>query len=230
MDSTVTLWTLNLDTSPIDWDLAASLLDSEERQRAHRFAFDRDRRRFISRRAVLRQILAHHAGADAREIEFCHTPFGRPEVRDLPFDFNLSHSHGFMLVAVAYAAHVGVDVELRQDDPIDPAVLQPYLAPRAFHDLCARSPQLRQKAFYDWWTRIEAFAKARGTGIAAAPVPQLDGDENDLVPRSLPDASGREQTWHPQPVQVSPRHAATLVLSAGSRPIRVASWCPEVQQ
>lgn len=229
MDSTVTLWTLNLDASPIDWSLAASLLDGDERQRARRFAFERDRRRFIARRATLRQIIAHHAGTSPRDIEYCYGPFGRPEVRELALDFNLSHSHGFLLVAVAHETRVGVDVELRQDEEIDPAVLQPYLTSSAFRELCARPPQLRQKAFYDWWTRIEAFAKARGTGIAASPFPLLDGAEDDLCPRSQPDAEGKERTWYPQSVHVSPQHAATLVLAARPGPVRIAAWNPALQ-
>ncbi|MBS0346720.1 MAG: 4'-phosphopantetheinyl transferase superfamily protein [Proteobacteria bacterium] len=226
MDSTVTLWTLNIDASPIDWKLAASLLDADERQRAQRFVFDRDRRRFIGRRAALRQIIAHHAGTAANDIEFRYGPYGRPSVAGLPFDFNLSHSHGFLLVAVACETRIGVDVERRQDEAIDPAVLQPYLAPAAFRQLCAESPQRRQQAFYAWWTRIEALAKARGTGIAVTPATQLDGSADDLLARALPDAEGQLHTWYPRPLEVSPLHAATLVLSAPGRAVHIKTWSP----
>lgn len=225
MDQTVSVWAQDLDSAPPDrCARALSLLDAGERSRAQRFARELDRRRYILRHAALREILAHHAGVPASAIRFAFTPFGRPHAVGLDLDFNTSHSHGLAVVAVAAQARIGVDVEFRQDEDIDPAILQPYLSPAAYAALCARPAAHRQNAFYGWWTRVEAFAKARGSGIVMAPPPPLDGSESDTHPRVQPDDTGRQQTWHPTPLALCPTHAATLVVSGAPRPVRILRW------
>jgi len=96
----------------------AALLSRDEQTRAARFAFERDRHRFILSHGLLRAILARYVGREATQIEFATGAHGKPAlsgqscaVQDI--QFSLSHSGAYAVVAVAAGRAVGVDVEVR---------------------------------------------------------------------------------------------------------------------
>jgi 4'-phosphopantetheinyl transferase len=101
----------------LDVEVAAqvALLTAEERQRAARFALERDRRRFIAARALLRQLLGTRLGAAAESIELVYNAHGKPALArssgapDLRF--NLSHCGEVAVYGFAEAREVGIDVE-----------------------------------------------------------------------------------------------------------------------
>jgi 4'-phosphopantetheinyl transferase len=80
-------------------------------------------------------------------------------------EFNLAHSDGDAVIAVANGASVGVDIELRR--PVDDV---DTLAKVVFSDVERREleracdPAL---AFLHGWTRKEAYVKALGLGLGA---------------------------------------------------------------
>lgn len=99
----------------------AALLSRDEQTRAARFAFERDRHRFILSHGLLRAILARYVGREATQIEFATGAHGKPAlsgqscaVQDI--QFSLSHSGAYAVVAVAAGRAVGVDVEVRTPD------------------------------------------------------------------------------------------------------------------
>jgi 4'-phosphopantetheinyl transferase len=229
VDRSITLWVLDLDSPTQDCARAWPLLDAGEQARAQRFVREHDRRRFILRRAALREILARHTGLPPHALPFTRNPFERPSLAGLELDFNTSHSDGLAVVAVTRHGRIGIDVERRIDDALDPAILQPHLTPAAYAAFLQYPPARQSQAFYDWWTRVEAFAKARGTGIVMSPPPPLDGLETDTTPRDLPDDSGERRTWYPTPVQLAPTHAATLVASSRPGDIQLVHWPPPLR-
>ncbi|MBS0352585.1 MAG: 4'-phosphopantetheinyl transferase superfamily protein [Proteobacteria bacterium] len=224
MDRSVTLWVLDLDSPTQDCARAWPLLDAGEQARAQHFLRERDRTRFILRRAGLREILALHTGLPPCALPFIHSSFDRPSLAGIELDFNTSHSSGLAVVAVTRHGRVGIDVERRLDEELDPAILQPHLTPTAYTAFLDCPPTRRRQAFYDWWARVEAFAKARGTGIVMSPPQPLDGSEADTAPRLLPDDLGRMRTWHPQSMALVPTHATSLVVSDAVRPVQVRRW------
>ncbi|MGC1853430.1 MAG: hypothetical protein WA687_13430, partial [Solirubrobacterales bacterium] len=68
--------------------------------------------RAASHRA-LRRVLAHYLDADPGEIELRTGEYGKPALADpgAPLRFNLSHSSGAALIAVACGREVGIDIE-----------------------------------------------------------------------------------------------------------------------
>ena len=144
-----------------------SLLAEEERERAGRFHFLRDRRAFTVAKGASRQILAHYLGADPRALIFDRGTFGKPFLRSGAVRFNLSHSGEFALLAVAAKREVGVDVEEIRE--IEDAAM---IAERNFSP--GESSKLRAvldsasgtTAFFNCWTRKEAFIKAIGEGLS----------------------------------------------------------------
>jgi 4'-phosphopantetheinyl transferase len=124
-------------------------------------------------RDALRAILGRYTAGD---LEFAHGPHGKPYLRDAPqLRFNLSHSGGVSLVAVALDVEVGVDIERLRPMPDCQAVAERFLAPEDAAALAETPAVEREREFFIRWTRSEAMWKARGIGLYGAGM-ALDGD------------------------------------------------------
>src|SRR5215210_8816521 len=106
----VHVWRLPLTTIPDRH--ADTHLSADERARAARFRFSADRKRFVVPRGLLRVILGRYAGVDPAAFVFSYGSSGKPAIEDPPdarlFTFNVSHSAGIALIAVARARAIGV--------------------------------------------------------------------------------------------------------------------------
>ena len=149
---------------------ALAWLDDAERRRWDGYRYPGPRRRFGLCRAALRAILAARLGCRGDEITFATSDRGKPFAllrgRPAPVSFNVSHSGGHGLVAVAAGGRVGVDVEepvpRRDLDGLARAVLGPE--ERSGFELLASDRRL--DAFFRFWTIKEAVIKGIGTGHA----------------------------------------------------------------
>lgn len=159
------LWRLDLDERA---DI--EILSAEERARAARFAFEKDRLRFIAGRSGLRRVLAFYIGMRPSDIAL--RPSGRGAKPALAasgaaIDFNMSKSEGLGLVAVSASRPIGVDVEkLSRATDID------LVASEQFSDderaTLRRLPATqRAEAFFRGWTAKEALIKLTGEGLSA---------------------------------------------------------------
>ena len=164
------LWTSGLDRPPAEVEQLTLALSPDERERAGRFHFERDRRRFTVGRGFLRTLLAHYLGRSAAAVEFRYGPRGKPELAGgdtgSGLRFNLSHSGGRVLCALTRELDVGADLELiRPLHNLDGLAATVFSA-RELAALHALPAPLRQAAFYRCWTRKEAFIKALGDGLS----------------------------------------------------------------
>src|SRR5262249_41019918 len=89
---------------------------------------------------------------------------GAPYLAGFPARFNLSHSRGVALIAVTRRRAIGVDVEGVRALPMAPRRRQQILAIGAGLAGKPLKGSLNRKLLQAW-TRIEAFAKARGGGV-----------------------------------------------------------------
>lgn len=143
------------------------LLDDDEQARAARFHFERDRVRFVARRAFLRSVLARYLGIEPAMVRYRHTSAGKPELDpSCGVSFSTSHDDGLAVVAVASGRPVGIDVErLRPiSDALD--VAQHLYSRRECERLRSVEDSVRSEAFLRLWTRKEAYAKAVGLGLS----------------------------------------------------------------
>lgn len=152
------------------------LLDAPERQRARRYRFPEDRRRFIITRGALRVLLGAYLGVEPGALTFRYGRHGKPALagtsRGGALGFNVAHSHELALIAVAHRRALGVDLEYLR--PIDHAKLAArVLGPRERAAFGALPEQAQRRAFLDAWTRKEAFLKATGHGLSR-PLRRLD--------------------------------------------------------
>lgn len=174
------VWSFGLD--PPDGVLTdlSEALSGDELERAESFRFRRDAERFAAGRGRLRRILAGLLDNDPAALRFTYGPAGKPALKGYPkLGFNLAHSGGLALLAVAEGATVGVDVELSPPDrgaceEISPA----YFSAEEVESLAALGGAQREAAFLRCWTRKEAYVKALGDGLQ---VP-LDGFSVSLGP------------------------------------------------
>jgi 4'-phosphopantetheinyl transferase len=142
------------------------LLSSDERERAARFRLEEHRERSQICRGLLRTLLARYTGSAARDLSFAYNAHGKPEIRNAGVHFNTSHSGDFAAFAFARAGAVGVDIEQIRNDPArHEQIGQRYFAPGERQQLQIVEATERSQAFFDLWTRKEAFVKARGDGL-----------------------------------------------------------------
>jgi 4'-phosphopantetheinyl transferase len=155
-----------LDVGPVERETYQAMLLPDEVARAARFHFASDAERYIVRRGKLRELLAARLGYQPRDVALNCNSFGKPRLRCSELRFNLSHSGGVALYVFARGCEIGCDIEWRR-----PGLAREEVAERFFSDGELRSlravPHNRWvEAFFNCWTRKEAFIKALGFGVS----------------------------------------------------------------
>ena len=152
-----------------------ALLSIDEARRARTFYFERDRRRYVVGRGILRRLLGRYLGCDGRAVEFEYGPQGKPALKrstDMNagerLHFNVAHSEGLALYAFTRAGAVGIDVEFIRDLPDWRQVAEAAFSPQERAQLRACPPDRQREEFFRAWTRQEAVLKALGTGLPGA--------------------------------------------------------------
>jgi 4'-phosphopantetheinyl transferase len=146
------------------------VLSAQERARHGRFVFEKDRRRYLLTRSLVRYVLSRYVPLPPAAWRFEATAFGRPMVADphpvaRGLNFNISHSDRVVLLGVTRERELGIDVE----DLLRPAPLEiadSYFAPAEVRQLRALAPELQPRRFLDVWTLKESYIKARGQGLS----------------------------------------------------------------
>jgi len=163
----VHLWRIALDLSPAQLAELAGVLSPEEQERARRFHFRQDRNRFIAARGRLRTVLGGYAGIAPEQIRFQYSARGKPSLAGTGRDvrFNLAHSRDLALLAVTLQREVGVDVEFIRPEPQEDKLAEHFFSPRETTALRSLPVADQPRAFFNCWTRKEAFLKAMGEGL-----------------------------------------------------------------
>ena len=143
-------------------------LSTDERARANRFLFERDRNHFIATRGILRELLGRYVNSAPERLEFDYASQGKPSLRtELPrtaVRFNVSHSHGMALLAFSVGRQVGVDLELVRKFG-GQEIAERFFSPQEVMELSCLPQSLQDEGFFLCWTRKEAYVKARGEGL-----------------------------------------------------------------
>jgi phosphopantetheinyl transferase len=158
------IWRIRLGDSRID--RRVNWLSADELARAATYCADQHRRRFIRRRATVRQLLGAYANCSAKEIAFCHEKWGRPGLADAPdIRFSVSQSGDWALIAVTQCVSIGLDVERIRELPELAEIAALVLGRRENLSLKRVPKQERTRAFYQSWIRKEAYVKMLGLGL-----------------------------------------------------------------
>jgi 4'-phosphopantetheinyl transferase len=166
----IDVWTLRLDEPATAAGSGPSVLSPDEIARASRFHFEKDRIHFARCRSALRRLLAGYLAIPAAEVRFEYLASGKPQLaaaqNPRALQFNVSHSAGIALVAIASERRLGVDVEKIRADVDTPSLAERFFSLRERAGLKALPDHLRLPGFFACWTRKEAFLKATGEGLS----------------------------------------------------------------
>jgi 4'-phosphopantetheinyl transferase len=212
----VQLWRLFPETSyPGE---AAQILSLDECARAARMRAGAPREEFVAGRSLLRRLIGGQLNVSPSSFSFAEGGQGKPRLAAHPhLEFNLSHSHGLILIALSRAGAVGVDVEYR-DEAFGSSgeliqVAREGLTPFEVEKIKqAPDEATRLTLFYRAWTRREAVVKGDGRGLAAPLQYRIGSEQPDGTCRVLlrEPHGQREQTWFVREISAGPSHHAAL--------------------
>jgi 4'-phosphopantetheinyl transferase len=213
-------WYVRLEALAAEPEPWQRLLSLEERERAARFRFARDQRRFTVTRALLRLLLGAYLESEPEALTFHTLEHGKPMLagrhRGNPLHFNVSHSDGMALFGVTLDRAIGVDVERIRHDFEVVTIAKRFFSAAEQRDFLSLSLAQQHRAFFDCWTRKEAYVKAIGDGLSH-PLHQFDvslapGDPARLTAtRPDPEEASR---WTMAAPDVGAGYAAAIVAKA----------------
>lgn len=167
--SGVQIWLIRLGRESAQTNRLSRWLSSDERERADRFRFPRDRCRFVVCRAALRSILGECLGVSPADVRFDYGEYGRPSLaggvdRSGPY-FNVSHCRDLGCIAVASRCDVGVDIEAVRPLKDLERMARRTLAASEHRHFAAIPASDRLRTFFRYWTLKEALLKVVGVGL-----------------------------------------------------------------
>ena len=230
-DQEAHVWAASLDLPQVELNQLESTLSQEERERAARFRFRLHRNRFTAGRGLWRTILGQYLKMDPGKVVFNYGPHGKPSLGETTknLHFNLAHSEDLALIAVALGGPIGVDVErIRILDDFDELVSR-FFSSRETAVFRNLAPNQQPAAFFNLWTRKEAWLKATGEGIGYSlnrvEVTFLPGEPARLL--SLPQNSSRLSNWTLHELSPASGFASAVVISGENVRLR-CQCCPEL--
>lgn len=169
--SDVHIWQIDLRQPQSVVVQLADCLSSDEGDKASRFHFQEDRNRYVVAHGALRHVLSVYLNSRPKQVEFVAGRQGKPALmtscnpRNL--NFNLSHSGEIALLAVAVGINLGIDIERIRPDFAGIEVAERFFSEGEVRALLSTPQNLRTGAFFECWTRKEAYIKAHGEGLSA---------------------------------------------------------------
>jgi len=156
-------------------------LSKNERLKAKRFYFQKDQRRFVITHGILRKMLGQYLNIEPNRLKFSYGSHGKPTLNRIPdghsLCFNMSHSNGLALFAFTWGRRIGVDVEYVRSMPDIEEIAERFFSPRENAVFRTVPAGKKLEAFFNCWTRKEAFLKANGDGLSRS----LDSFEVSLA-------------------------------------------------
>jgi len=217
----VHVWRASLDVTPTIVDSLRQFLSADELVRAGRFHFESDRKHFIVARGYLRAILSRYLKRPAEEIKFVYGEQGKPQLTgscrgSQSFYFNLAHSDGLAIYGMTRVGEIGIDIERIRPEFTGDDIATRFFSPGEVSCLNAMPKDVRPEAFFNCWTRKEAFIKAIGMGLSL-PLDQFEvtlapGEPAQLVRTTWDD--NEASRWSIKSIDVAVGYVAAVAVAA----------------
>ena len=222
----VDAWRIALDLPPASVRSLESHLSTEESERAERFRFSTDRDRYIVAHGCLRKILAHYLHCQPGQLHLSTNEYGKPFLENHKLEFNLSHSGNFALMAVSQVHKVGVDVERIRSNLEHDSIARRFFSANEIAELMALPPDQKELAFFNCWTRKEAYIKAQGLGLTL-PLNSFDvslaPNEPAILRATRPNPQEADH-WTLLALDVDPNYAGALAVEGQELDFRLWDW------
>jgi 4'-phosphopantetheinyl transferase len=234
-DEEVHVWRVDLRAWEKEADSLFALLDPEEQERAARFKFPGPRNQFLISRALLRRALGGYLRIAAREVRFRTTANGKPELAgNSDLRFNLSHTEGVTVFAIARHRQVGVDVERIREDTNAMELAERFFSRPEVQWLQSQPASEHVPSFFSCWTAKEAYIKAHGEGLSmplrsfgVLPALATASSKLRLKVYDDPEEARRWSIWQ---LELGPGLRAALAVGGESSRVRLGQWpSPDVE-
>ncbi len=227
-ENQVHIWQISLDQKDKSVNKLLGLLDVKEKSKAVKFKFEKDLRTYIVSHGAMREILSLYLETRLRNIEFETNSYGKPFLRGGKKDicFNLSHSHELALLAITKSRRIGVDIEFIRPEFAAEAIAEHIFSPLEIEVLRNLPKALQTRAFFDCWTRKEAFIKAVGKGLSYP----LKDFSVAFSPFEKPGLVAHENTavtienWQIIELEIGGNYAAAMAIEARKRETKLFIW------
>lgn len=136
-----------------------SFMGAEKQNRVNRFRFIDDIKKTIAGDMLARTMIAHCCNVNYQDIVFYKNKYGKPFVKELPIEFNISHSNDLVICAINDTS-IGVDIEKIR--LVDLNIIEKVCCKDELKYVLYDNSY---KHFFKIWTFKEAYFKFIGTGI-----------------------------------------------------------------
>lgn len=223
------MWVADLDLPTHTQTVCERLLSTEETERARRFHFDQDRRRYTAARGILRLLIGRYLDLAPTDVvlrtDHCGKPYVAPERNARALQFNLSHSAGLALYGFTRHRRIGVDLEQVRSDVAFADIAAHHFPPGDVERLRALPAAEQAETFFTCWTRHEAFLKARGCGLAGEPAQaELALHPNELARILTDGARTSEAQWTAMTLTPATGFLGAVVVEGRDLPLRSWRW------
>jgi 4'-phosphopantetheinyl transferase len=147
------------------WAATNQMIHPTERERANKML--RGKEDYLASRWLTRSALSFYTQIPANELTFERTSSGKPFLVGSDYQFNLSHTKNYSLLAVSKHLPLGVDIELISSTRDLLPIAKNYFHADEYQQLVSLDDAEQTKYFYQLWTLKEAFLKVIGAGISA---------------------------------------------------------------
>lgn len=165
--NTVHVWTINFAVNDEAFNKYLSLLSEDEKKRASKFKFFKDKRCYVVTKGVLRLLSGHYLNKEAKAICFAYGEYSKPKFKHKTnLNFNVSHSGDSAILGFVYDHTIGVDIEKIKNNFDTFKIAANFFSKKEIAALREIPKPQQHMAFYRCWTRKEAFVKAKGSGLS----------------------------------------------------------------
>jgi 4'-phosphopantetheinyl transferase len=212
----VQVWTAQpAELDEAQWPALGLLLDEAEELRSRQFKMAQDRRAYVLAHALRRAALACALAVAPHEIVVSHEAGGKPVLAGPAAKgaifFSHSRSRDAVVFALSHAAPIGIDVASVDTANADFDLLARFVA---LPEAKRREAELGSdpaRQFFFYWTALEAFWKAAGTGLASGN-PRIRCQKNRLGTFDilLDMSSAQQSSARVIPINSAARYMVTL--------------------
>lgn len=226
----VHVWSVELARPSAELAALTALLSPDEQARAAKFHFAEDREHYIVGRGVLRLLISQYQAIEPTAVQFVYGAHGKPalagDVTSGDLHFNLSNAQGVALIGVARGREVGVDVEVVRPLADAARVARRFFSEAEVAAYTAVPDTQKPEAFFNCWTRKEAFIKAIGEGLSC-PLKSFDVTLRPGEPAHLLAIRGSQQAaaqWTLHSLSPFPGYVGAIMVKKGDWQLRCWEW------
>ena len=223
----VHLWQIDLNQMTEQDSVERTVLTQDELVKINRLHQLKHRQRSFSMRTQLRLLLAAYLNQSASNIQFTYDQFGKPQLKNTPLFFNISHSQNTALVAISHNDQMGVDIEhWRVVEQMQAIVNRHYSVSEKKAWQLLNTVQ-HESVFFNIWTCKEAFIKATGRGLGMGLSRCGFNLRDNYQVENCPIEYGDASQWCCVPLLLGERLSGALILKADDCHASMYSFDPQ---